>query len=139
MTRHLSNRKTEPWSDGWLVIGGLMGSRRLRCSQYQNARCGVEKALQEIDYKIATSKPVNNGNKFRIERCRAAAQFGEAVLNEPMCDLSVVIGIARVLDQILEAIENQNHRECRCIVGILTRVINLKSTHSGVSQYLIEL
>lgn len=38
-TRRLSNRRTEPWSDGSLVIGGLKCSRRLRCSQNSIAQC----------------------------------------------------------------------------------------------------
>jgi predicted PurR-regulated permease PerM len=40
----------------------------------------VEQALQEYDHVIATTKPVYDGNKLRIERRRAAGQFGKSVL-----------------------------------------------------------
>ena len=89
---------------------------------------------------IATTKPVYNGNKLRIERRRAAGQFGESVLDELMCDLSIPVRITCIQDHFLEVKENQHHQECRCscdngddygIFGVLTRAINVCSTHGG--------
>ena len=98
----------------------------------------MEQALQEDDHVIATTKPVYSGNKLRIERCRAAGQFSESVLDEPTCDLSVLIRIALIQDQILEVKENQHHHQRRhsCdngdnygIFGGLTQVINMRCIH----------
>src|SRR6516165_2547415 len=78
----------------------------------QNASCSMEQALQENNHTIAATKPVNNGNKLGVERCRAPGQLGESVLDEPACNLSVPVWISCLLDQILEV--KENHREeCR--------------------------
>jgi hypothetical protein len=72
----------------------------------QNARCGMEQALQEDDHVIAATKPVDYGKKLRIERRRAACQLGESVLDELTCDPSVPVRIAGRQDKILEVKEN---------------------------------
>jgi hypothetical protein len=74
----------------------------------------VEQTLQQYDHVIAATKPVYNGNKLRIERRCSAGHFGESVLDESTCDLSVVIRIARIHDQILELKEKQYHQQRRC-------------------------
>src|SRR5262249_8429203 len=105
------------------------------------ACCNVEQALQEYDHVIATTKPVYNGNKLRIERRRAAGQFGKSVLSELMSNLSVPVRISCLQAQVLGVKKHQHGQERRrsCdngdyygIFGVLAGVINLCSTHCGV-------
>src|SRR5689334_21691850 len=82
-----------------------------------NARCNVEHALQEDHHVIVSTKPVYDSNELGIERCRATGQFGESVLDELMCDLSVLVRIARIRNQSLQAKETEHHQYRRCNCG----------------------
>src|SRR5206468_5997986 len=96
--------------------------------------------LQEDDHVIGTTKPVDNSNKLRVERCRAAGELGKSVFDEPTGYFSVLVRIARLQDQILELKENPDHqqrrRNCdsgddRSIFGVLARATNVYGTHDG--------
>src|SRR5205823_4416868 len=109
--------------------------------------CSVEQALKEDDRAITTTKPVYNGKKLGIERCRSASQFGEPVFDELMRYLPVVIRIAGIDDQTLELEEN-HHQQCccncdndddYCISGVLAGVTIMCSAHIGMYQSLLKL